>query len=192
MVNPYEKCPIFENERYLLRFIEPSDAQELFLVYSDEKAVPFFNSDNCNGDDFHYTQLEHMQGAIRAWQSEYERRGFVRWTIIDKKAHQAIGTIELFNRQADDYFNNCGILRLDLRSDYERRESILERLSLITPSSFELFDCAMIATKVPPFALERKAAAEQSGFTASGEKLIGGHDRKVYTDYFVLKNTDKI
>lgn len=188
MINPYEKCPVFENENFLLRLIEPSDAQELFLVYSDEKAVPFFNSDNCNGDTFHYTELAHMQGAIAAWQSEYEKRGFIRWTIVDKRLRQAVGTIELFNRKAEDYFNDCGILRLDLRSDYERTECIREILSLILPSTPEMFECGMVATKVPPFALERKAAVERLGFVLSEEKLIGGHDGRVYKDYFVWRN----
>lgn len=189
MTDPYEKCPTFEDEAFLLRFIEASDAPELFLVYSDEKAVPYFNSDNCNGDDFHYTRLEHMQGAIQAWKDEYERRGFVRWTIVDKKSRQAIGTIELFTRYAADYFDDCAILRLDLRSDYERRDAICPILSLIVPPSFELFHCRMIATKVPPFAHERKGAAESLGFTASEEKLIGGHDGTAYGDYHVLSQS---
>ncbi len=51
MVNPYEKCPVYESEKYLLRLVEASDAPDLLSVYSDEKAVPFFNSDNCHGDE---------------------------------------------------------------------------------------------------------------------------------------------
>lgn len=187
MISPYEKCPVYENRDYLLRLVEDSDAAGLFCVYSDEKAVPFFNSDNCNGDDFHYTKMEYMQGAIRAWRQEYERGGFVRWTVIDKHRQCAIGTVELFNRQAEDYFNDCGLLRLDLGSGYERREVITGILSMMLPSVFELFGCRMMATKVPPFAEERKAAVEQLGFAASEEKLVGGHDRKIYTDYYVLQ-----
>lgn len=198
MVSPYEKCPIYENENYLLRLVETTDAWDLLQVYSDEKAVPYFNSDNCNGDDFHYTTLERMQSAIGFWLWAYQDKGFVRWAIIDKNQRQAIGTIELFNRGGGqdqdqdsqsaqrDYFNNCGLLRLDLRSDYERRDSIQEILSLIVPPTFELFACQMIATKIPPFATQRRAAAEQLGFVASEEKLIGGDDHKVYLDYFVL------
>ena len=87
----------------------------------------------------------------------------------------------------EDYFNDCGILRLDLRSDYERTECILEILSLIVPSSCALFGCQMVATKVPPFAIKRRAAVEQLGFAASKETLIGGHDKKVYSDYYVLE-----
>lgn len=74
-----------------------------------------------------------------------------------------------------------------MRSDYEYEEKILEILSIIIPSTFKLFDCDMIATKVPAFAFERKLAIERLGFTASEEKLIGGHDKKIYTDYFVLQ-----
>lgn len=192
MVSPYEKCPIFENENYQLRLVETSDAPDLLLVYSDEKAVPFFNSDNCNGDDFHYTTPERMQSAIDFWLWAYQDKGFVRWAIIDKNTRQAVGTIELFNRRAidgqkpSDYFNECGLLRLDLRSDYEYADRIQEILSLIVPPTFELFACRMIATKIPPFAIQRKAAAEQLGFALSEEKLIGGDDNRVYTDYYVL------
>ena len=189
MMNPYEKCPVYENESYLLRLIEASDAPDLLLVYSDEKAVPFFNSDNCNGDDFHYTTLERMQSAVDFWQQAYTEGWFVRWVIIDKNIGHAVGTIELFNRRADDYFNNCGLLRLDLRSDYERADSIFEILSLIVPPTFELFGCQMVATKVPPFASERKIAAEKLGFTLSEEALVGGDDGKLYKDYYVLQDT---
>ena len=186
-MNPYEKCPVYENERYLLRLIEASDAADLLLVYSDEKAVPFFNSDNCNGDDFHYTTLERMQSAVDFWQQAHTEGWFVRWVIIDKNIGHAVGTIELFNRQANDYFNNCGLLRLDLRSDYERAESIFEILSLIVPPTFELFSCQMIATKVPSFASERKNAVERLEFALSEKALVGGDDGKHYKDYYVLQ-----
>ena len=164
MVDPYEKCPVYENGNYLLRLVEASDVPDLLAVYSDERAVPLFNSDNCNGDDFHYTSPERMQSAIEFWLWAYKDRGFVRWAIVDKSIRRAVGTIELFNRSAEDYFNDCGLLRLDLRSDYERGDSIQEILSLIVPPAFELFACQMIATKIPPFATWRRAAAEQLGF----------------------------
>lgn len=188
-MNPYETCPVFENENYLLRLIEPADAQDLLLVYSDEKAVPFFNGDNCHGDDFHYTTLERMQGAVDFWCQAHDEGWFVRWVTVDKKAttrNTAIGTIELFNREAEDYFNHCALLRLDLRSDYERADSIYEILSLIVSQTCEMFGSQMVATKVPPFATERKAAVEKLGFTLSEEALVGGDDGKEYRNYYVL------
>jgi len=186
-MNPYEKCPVYENEKYLLRLVEPGDAPDLLRVYSDRRAVPFFNSDNCNGDDFHYTTLERMQSAIDFWLTEYRRGDFVRWAVIDQKSRQAIGTIELFHRRADDFFDHCGLLRLDLGSGYERTEEIADIMSLIVPPAWELFGCDLIATKIPPSASARRAAMEQMGFAASEEKLIGGDDHRSYSDYYILR-----
>ena len=45
-------------------------------------------------------------------------------------------------------------------------------LSMMLPSVLELFGCRMMATKVPRFAEERKAAVEQLGFAASEERGI--------------------
>lgn len=184
-MNPYAACPVFENNNYLLRLVETSDVPELLRVYADERAVPLFNSDNCHGDDFHYTTLKRMQEAMDFWLEAYRNNWFVRWAIIDQKKSETVGTIELFNRQAKDYFNNCGLLRLDLRSDYETAQAIYEILSLIIPQTYEMFDCRMIAAKVPPFAAERKAAVEKLGFAASSEDLIGD-DGTHYADYYVM------
>lgn len=184
MTDPYITCPAFEGGNYLLRLVEPADTSELLTVYSDKKAVPLFNSDNCHGDDFHYTTLERMQSAMDFWTEAYSKKWFVRWAIVDKKTQKAIGPIELFNRQAEDYFNDCGLLRLDLRSDHEHTAAIHEILSLIVPPTYDLFHCQMIATKVIPSADQRKEAVEKLGFAATGEALIG-HDGTRYFDYYV-------
>ena len=181
----YKHCPVIENESFMLRLVEESDCDDLLEVYSDTKAVPFFNSDNCGGDDFHYTTRERMSEAIKYWLWEYGRKGFVRWSIVDKSANKAIGTIELFRRKADDYFTDCGLLRLDLRSDYEKADTIENMLSLTTPPVFTLFNCNKIATKAIESSEERRKALEICGFSLPDEKLIG-HDGTLYTDYYVL------
>ena len=97
-VDVYENCPIYENEYYMLRMTNKEDKADLLKVYSDEKSVPFFNSDNCGGDDFYYTTEKRMEQAIEFWHWEYDRQGFVRWTIVSKETNEAVGTIELFHR----------------------------------------------------------------------------------------------
>lgn len=182
----YKNCPQFENEDFLLRYVSENDCADLLKVYSDEKAVPLFNSDNCCGDNFHYTTKERMLEAIKYWFFEYDRKGFVRWAVVDKTSNEAIGTIELFHRKSKDYFRNCGLLRLDLRSDYETADSIEKILSPILVSTFKLFHCNKIASKAIPAAKERIAGLEALGFSLSDEKLIG-HDGTEYSDYYVLK-----
>jgi hypothetical protein len=183
MDNVYVKCPEFENKQFKLRFISIEDCDDLLKVYSDKKAVPLFNSDNCGGDDFYYNTRERMKQALDYWKFEYDRKGFVRWSIVDKKDNTPIGTIELFNRLSKDYFNNCGLLRLDLRSDYETKNNIIDILNLITDKTYQLFECNMIATKAIPIASERIKALKELGFLPTKHKLIG-HGGAEYSSYY--------
>lgn len=185
-MNVYEKCPVFENEKYRLRLVRSEDAGCLLKVYSDLKAVPFFNSDNCHGDDFHYSTYERMQQAVSFWEQSYENGWFVRWSVIDKTTDEAVGTIEEFHRDAEDYFTDCGLLRLDLRSDYEKTEAIEMILSLIVQPSFEWFNCKRVATKAVPAAVQRIRALNNLGFLPTDEKLAGDDGRE-YDAYFVLE-----
>lgn len=179
----YKQCPVLESDTYKLRLILSEDAQDLLKVYANEKSVPFFNGDNCNGDNFYYPTIERMKEAVNFWLYAYENGGFVRWSIIDKKINQVIGTIELFHREAEDYFNDCGLLRLDLREDYENKESIKEILSTIIESAYDLFNCRMIATKAPEYAKERRMALTELGFSLTQQKLVG-HDGTEYGSYW--------
>ena len=184
MQDVYECCPKFEGARFMIRQISQDDCEDMLRIYSDEQSVPLFNSDNCHGDDFHYVTMERVRSAIEFWCYSYMHRYFVRWAVVDKTSGEAIGTIELFKREADDWFTDCSILSLDLRSDYEHEGVIWEILELIVPKAYALFDCSMIATKAVPAAKERICALARLGFTRSDEKLIG-HDGAKYGDYFV-------
>lgn len=185
-MNIYKSCPTLQNDKFLLRSVENRDAADLLKVYSDKQAVPFFNSDNCHGDDFHYTTLERMQQALDFWVQAYQNGWFVRFAVVDVATNEAIGTIEEFKRDENDFFTDCGLLRLDLRSDYETSAAISNILSLITLPSFDLFGCSIVATKAVPSATERIQALTSFGFTKSAEPLVG-HDGTKYYDYYVYK-----
>lgn len=185
-MNIYQECPVLQNDRYMLRLISDGDVNDLLKIYSDAKAVPFFNSDNCHGDDFHYTTLERMQQALDFWKQAYENGWFVRLAIVDKSSNAVIGTIEEFHRDEKDYFTNCGLLRLDLRSDYEQADAIKSIISLIAAPSFDLFGCDIVATKAIPAATERAKALTALGFAKSQEPLVG-HDGTKYFHYYVLE-----
>jgi len=185
MSGVYEKCPVLENENYLLRFVEHGDAPSLLHVYSDKKAVALFNSDNCHGDVFYYDSLKRMEEAIIYWIQEYEEKGFVRWSVINKKSNEVIGTIEVFHRKSRDYFNRCGLLRMDLRSDYETESCIENLLSILITPIYNLFQCQIIATKAVSFANERIKALEKMNFNWTDQKLVG-HDGTEYENYWVI------
>ena len=179
----YEEVPVFENDNYLLRFVTAGDANDLLKVYGDKNALPFFNSDNCHGDNFYYSTIERMNEAIQFWLYSYKEKYFVRWAIVEKKNNTAIGTIELFHRTAEDFFNHTGVLRLDLRSDFEKAQVIQNIAGIIVPPAYELFDTDKIITKIPLYAVERQSAFEKFGFKKTTELLIG-IDNFAYRDYW--------
>lgn len=184
----YESYPKYNGLRYSLRIVERSDCDDLLKVYSDIKSVPLFNSDNCYGDDFHYTTKEAVMNAIDFWLDKYNRREFVRWSVVDNKKKEVVGTIEMFHRDADDFFTNCGLLRLDLRSDYEISTEIVKILRPLLSVAYAWFNCDKVATKAIPEATERINALKCLGFGKSDEKLIG-HDGTEYSDYYVCHKT---
>ena len=119
-MNIYESCPVLENEKFILRLFQNEDCDDLLKVYSDKNALPFFNSDNCDGDNFYYDTRERMTEFIGFWNMAYENGWFVRLSIVDKTVSAVVGTVELCLRVSEDEFNNMGILRVDVRSDYEQ------------------------------------------------------------------------
>src|SRR3712207_8571900 len=88
-----------------------------------------------------------MREAIDYWLCEYTKKGFVRWCIEEKNKNIVIGTIEIFHRTSDDFFTNCALLRLDLSSDYEKKQRIKDILSLILTPALSLFHCDKIADR---------------------------------------------
>ncbi|WP_151734950.1 GNAT family N-acetyltransferase ['Paenibacillus yunnanensis' Narsing Rao et al. 2020] len=182
MIDVYTECPSYAKALVSLRQTREADAEELLRCYSDCQAVPFFNSDNCHGDDFHYETVERMKQAIDFWDYSYTHRYFVRWTVIHNETGEMIGTIEMFHRIAEDEFNHFGVLRIDLRSTYETAPVITELLEVADDHFFELFNVNSILTKAVPEASERIAALLHQGYQPLNRKLM------IYDDYFV-KNT---
>lgn len=179
MKDIYEECPIYSKNLITLRQTIIEDAEELLKCYSDEKAVPFFNSDNCHGDIFYYSTIERMKQAIDFWNYSYSNRYFVRWTVILNDTNVKVGTIEMFHRLAEDEFNHYGILRIDLQSDYESKEIINEISEIASENFFKAFDVKAILTKAIPEATERIASLLQNGYKPENRKVM------TYDDYYV-------
>lgn len=184
-MNIYEHCPTLESGRILLRLVQADDCEDLLAVYSDKNALPFFNSDNCGGDNFYYPTQQRMQEALAFWQTAYENGWFVRLAIADKAANCVIGTIELCLRVSEDDFDHMGILRVDVCSGCEQEDVLTEIFALIAPQMKAMLGCKGVITKTPIYAVERIRAIERVGFVKSDKHLIGS-DGYAYDGYWTL------
>lgn len=174
----YDECPMYKKNMITLRQTKMDDAEELLKCYSDEKAVSLFNSDNCHGDDFHYTTIERMKKAIEFWDFSYKNKYFVRWTVMFN--NNIIGTVEMFHRIADDDFNHYGILRIDLQSKYETKSVLDDILEISYENFYNAFNVDAILIKAVPDAVERIVSLIYNGFRPINRKFM------TYDNYFCL------
>ena len=89
-----------------------------------------------------------------------------------------------FGSQIRNYVLEPYTLVKDLRSGYEKQDTIEDILGIIIPETRDMFACEMIATKAVSIAQERIQALEHMGFCLSEEALIG-HDETKYNSYYV-------
>ena len=127
-----------------------------------------------------------MTEAIDFWNMSYRNGWFVRLSVVDKTASTVIGTVELCLRVSGDEFNNMGILRVDVRSDYEQENELYDIFSLITPEIEKMLGCKGVLTKAPIYAVERIKAIQKVGFTKSEHMLIG-KTGYAYDGYWTIK-----
>jgi ribosomal-protein-alanine N-acetyltransferase len=179
MNDVYAACPVYREKLVTLRKTVMGDAPELLKCYSDEKSVPLFNSDNCNGDDFYYTTLDRLKQTMELWEYSYINRRFVRWTVVCNSSGGPVGTIECFGRPMDTGKGGMALLRIDLRSDFETEPVLTEILGIAGENFYGAFGADIILTKAVPAASERIAALQNAGYRPLGRKL------GVYDDYYV-------
>lgn len=174
--NPYQQCPVYETEHFIFRLVKEEDAEDLLECYSDSASAKLFNSDNCTSN-FIYKSLEEMEACIEFWLDHYNKQYYVRFSIVDKAAHKAIGTIEFFAKPvAFGEISKVGVLRLDLASKYEEEKFILEILNTINDNFYNDFEVEHIITKAIPEAEKRIAALKGYGYISLENKTIVPYD----------------
>lgn len=162
MQNPYIFCPTYETDSFIIRLVKESDAVDLLTCYSDPKAQELFNCDRCFGD-FKMSKLEDMKSCIKAWLMAYENGDFIRFSIIDKTAFKAVGTIEMFGSVGKTNVT-AGILRVDIASRYEELSYLDELFRVTSEHFFNLFKVTKISTKAIPLAKNRIDSIKRLGY----------------------------
>lgn len=155
----------YETAHFILRPVTQDDAPALLKCYSDPAAVALMNDDNCSRG-FLCQTLEDLQAYIRIWQSE----DYARPVVLDKQSGEAVGTLEIFGGET-------GVLRVDLRTDYEREDVLRELYQLALEKLMEDFPMGALVTKAVPAAAARRKVLGELGFS-------GPEGFRDYGDYY--------
>ena len=174
---------------FSLRGLKTDDWKELIVVYKDVASTPFFNSDNCHGDIFHYSTEEQRKKAIRFWTDSTSKGYFTRKVIVDSSNNRAIGTIEYFVRQNEPNYNDAILLRVDVHHYYEQKKALVKIFRIAMKEAYSACGNLPLLTKGWDYAVERKEALSFLGFAKCGEPLIG-HENESFQHYWLAPNKD--
>jgi hypothetical protein len=165
--NPFDECPVYETANFRFTLVCEDDAEDLFVCYSDPVTLSHMNNDNCGGE----WRPQSSDELKHAWQKDYERRTFLRWTIKDKTSGTGIGTIEIAPLPWGRWFfgdeTPIGILRLDIISRYETEDVFAEITAMMCGELARDFEVNQVIMKAPPNEPERCAALMKNGFAPS-------------------------
>lgn len=180
--NPFEKCPEFETDNFLINKTKIEDAVDLFEVYSDLKTKAHINTDQ--SDVCLLESFEGVQSVIKRWEKAYNDRDYIRWTIVSKDNMKCVGTIELAPTPKDlkffDGLCRSGILRVDLLSTYETEAVFSEIYAISNTEIIELFGIEKLITKGNLKEINRIKGLRNGRYV----KLIDDEITK-YPDYYI-------
>ena len=171
-MNPYVECPTIKTKSFTIRLIRESDSKSLFRCYNDKRAVECMNDDNCDFG-FYVDTEEKMQETIGYWIDFYQKKYFIRFSIVDNATEEAVGTIEGFGGET-------GVLRVDICSEYEKACYLSELFNFARDNFYGFFGNEYIVTKAISKALERREALENNRWESIGTY-------RDYSDYYRIK-----
>ena len=176
----FENCPEYQSEHFQLRKMEMQDVEGLFQCYSNPEAAKYFNGDCC-GDDFYYTDFDQFKKCMEFWESRYQAKDFVRFTITDMELEKIIGMAEVCPSYKYSADGRCmGILRLDLLPEYESRKAIQELMELILAHIYEDFHVHSVLMKAQEEAPVRRNVLKSVHFVPAQDECS-----VPFKDYFI-------
>jgi ribosomal-protein-alanine N-acetyltransferase len=93
--------PSLTTNRLQLRQIQPTDAEALFAIFSDEEAMQFYGHEP-------HRSLEETRASIEQTQARYSRREAIRWGITLKGEDQVIGSCSFHHFDTDFHRSETG------------------------------------------------------------------------------------
>lgn len=150
--------PSLTTNRLLLRQIQPSDAEALFLILSDQEVMEFY------GHELHQS-LDDTQKLIELIQTRYVRREAIRWGITLQGEERLIGSCSL--HQFDSGFH-CAETGYELNRAFWGQGITSEAMSAILTYGFTELGLHRVEAIIDIVNERSKGLLLKLGFTYEG------------------------
>lgn len=150
--------PTLTTNRLQLRQIQPTDAEALFAIRSNQEAMEFY------GHEPHQS-IEDTHKLIQRLQTIYDQREAIFWIIALKGEDTAIGSCTFFSFGPDYHYAETGY---DLHPAYWRQGLMTEAMSAVLTYGFTELGFHRIEADIDPLNTRSKGLLLKPGFTYEG------------------------
>lgn len=153
-----KRFPRMETERFLLRQIEASDAQEVFHYFSQDEVMKYYDLDVLK-------DISEARKIIDNWQKRYHKNEGLRWGIATKKDNKIIGSCGYHNWEKEHFKAEIGF---EVTPEFWRAGVMTEVLEPILKHGFEKMDLHRIEALYDPENIASRRTLEKAGFVYEG------------------------
>jgi ribosomal-protein-alanine N-acetyltransferase len=154
----FTSFPVLETERLILRQIQLSDAESVYVTFSDEAVMEFYG-------EMPHRSVEESRDLIRRQQQWYARREGIRWGITRKGEDVVIGSCGFFHFDEEFQRAETGY---ELARAHWRQGMMSEALRAIISFGFAEMGLGRIEAVVDDTNEPSKALLRKLGFAHEG------------------------
>ncbi|WP_144510753.1 GNAT family N-acetyltransferase [Bacillus sp. FJAT-22090] len=157
-MNRLKNFPEIETDRYLLRAIEMSDAEEIFHYFSKDEVTKYYDLDT-------FVEVNEAIRLIENWQTRFVNNEGIRWGIATKEDNKLIGSCGFHNWEKEHFKAEVGF---EVTPAYWQKGVMTEVLQEVLRYGFHQMGLYRIEALYDPANEASKRTLEKSGFTYEG------------------------
>ena len=157
----FEKFPVVETARLLMREMEDADVSD---IYEYAKA-----KDSFIYTDGFPTEIEEIAFMINIWRTEaYPSKRFIRWSIVLNEEDKVIGGIYLFLPAGNDESGRRMDIGYEIAKDYWNKGYASEAIEAISRYALQNMGLVRVQAQIIPENIGSIRACEKAGFENEG------------------------
>jgi [ribosomal protein S5]-alanine N-acetyltransferase len=150
--------PTLNTDRFILRKIELTDAQEMFDYFSKDEVTKYYDLDS-------FTEISQASELINRFATRFEQNKGIRWGIAEKDSNKLIGSCGYHNWEKEHFKAEIGF---EITPAYWRKGVMSEVILPILQYGFEQMELNRIEAFYDPENTASKKTLEKAGFIFEG------------------------
>ena len=164
--------PILQTERFILRKIEISDAEQIYHYFSNDEVTKYYDLDT-------FTEMNEAIRLIENWNKRFLKKEGIRWGIATKGTNKIIGSCGYHNWMREHDKAEIGF---EVAPAYWRQGVIAEVIQPILTYGFNQMELNRIEAFYDPENIASKKSLDKAGFIYEGTLRKAAFEKGRYCD----------